>query len=47
VFIHNNDIIIAIYVNDLLILELNIFDIKALKLQFAERFQMKNLDSIK
>ncbi len=46
VFTHQNDIIIAIYVNDLLILELNIFDIKALKLQFAERFQMKDLDSI-
>ncbi len=45
-FIHDNDIIIAIYVNDLLILEPNIFDIKALKLQFAERFQMKDLDSI-
>jgi len=47
VFIHDNDIIIAIYVDDLLILESNIFDIKALKLQFAERFQMKDLDSIK
>jgi len=46
VFIHDNEIIIAIYVNDLLILESNIFDIKALKLQFAERFQMKDLDSI-
>ncbi len=46
-FIHDNDIIIAIYVDDLLILESNIFDIKALKLQFAERFQMKDLDSIK
>jgi len=46
-FIHDNDIIIAIYVNDLLILESNIFDIKALKLQFAKRFQMKDLDSIK
>jgi len=38
VFIHDNEIIIAIYVNDLLILESNIFDIEALKLQFAERF---------
>ncbi len=46
-FIHDNDIIITIYVNDLLILKSNIFDIKALKLQFAERFQMKDLDSIK
>jgi len=46
VFIQNNDIIIVIYVNDLLILESNIFDIQALKLQFAERFQMKDLDSI-
>jgi len=46
-FIHDNDIIIAIYVNDLLILESNIFNIKALKLQFAECFQMKDLDSIK
>ena len=46
VFIHDNDIIIAIYVNDLLILESNIFDIQALKLLFAERFQMKDLDSI-
>ncbi len=46
-FIHDNEIIIAIYVNDLLILELNIFNIEALKLQFAECFQMKNLDSIK
>ncbi len=45
-FTHQNDIIIAIYVNDLLILKLNIFDIKALKLQFAKRFQMKDLDSI-
>ncbi len=47
VFTHQNDIIIAIYVNDLLILESNIFNIKALKLQFAKRFQMKDLDSIK
>jgi len=46
VFTHQNDIIIAIYVNDLLILESNIFNIKALKLQFAKRFQMKDLDSI-
>jgi len=46
-FIHNNDIIIAIYVNDLLILESNIFNIEALKLQFAKHFQMKDLDSIK
>jgi len=45
-FIHDNDIIIAIYVDDLLILESNIFNIEALKLQFAERFQMKDLDSI-
>ncbi len=47
IFIHDNDIIIVIYANDLLILESNIFDIQALKLQFAERFQMKDLDSIK
>jgi len=46
-FTHQNDIIIAIYVNNLLILELNIFDIKVLKLQFAKHFQMKDLDSIK
>ena len=38
VFTHQNDIIIAIYVNDLLILELNIFNIEALKLQFAKHF---------
>jgi len=43
----DNDIIIIIYVNDLLILESNIFNIQALKLQFAECFQMKDLDSIK
>ena len=46
VFIHDNDIIIIIYVNDLLILKSNIFNIQALKLQFAERFQMKDFDSI-
>jgi len=46
VFIHDNDIIIAIYVDDLLILGPNISDIEALKLQFAERFQMKDLGSI-
>ncbi len=45
-FIHQNGIIIAIYVDDLLILGPNVFDIKALKLQFAERFQMKDIDSI-
>jgi hypothetical protein len=45
-FTHKNDIIIVIYVDDLLILELNIFNIKVLKLQFAECFQMKDLDSI-
>jgi hypothetical protein len=45
-FTHENDIIIVIYVNDLLILESDIFNIEALKLQFAERFQMKDLDSI-
>jgi len=45
-FIHDNDIIIIIYVNDLLILESNIFNIQALKLQFAKHFQIKNLDSI-
>ncbi len=31
-FIHDNDIIIVIYVNNLLILESNIFNIQALKL---------------
>jgi len=45
-FIHDNDIIIVIYVNDLLILKSNIFNIQALKLQFAKCFQMKDLDSI-
>jgi transposase InsO family protein len=45
-FTHENGIIIVIYVNDLLILEPDIFDIEALKLQFAERFQMKDLGSI-
>ncbi len=45
-FTHQNNIIIAIYVNDLLILESNIFDIEALKLQFTKCFQMKDLDSI-
>jgi len=45
-FIHDNDIIITIYVNDLLILESNIFNIKALKLQFAKHFQIKDLNSI-
>ncbi len=45
-FIHDNEIIITIYVNDLLILELNIFDIKALKLQFTKCFQMKDFDLI-
>ncbi len=43
VFIHDNGIIIAIYVDDLLILGPNISDIQALKLQ---RFQMKDLGSI-
>jgi len=42
VFIHDNDIIIAIYVNDLLILGPNILNIQALKLQFAERFYAHN-----
>jgi hypothetical protein len=46
VFTHENGIIIAIYVDDLLILGPDIFDIQALKLQFAERFQMKDLGSI-
>ena len=46
VFTHQKSIIIVIYVNDLLILESSIFDIQALKLQFAKRFQMKDLDSI-
>ncbi len=46
-FIYNNDIIIIIYMNDLLILESNILDIQALKLQFAKCFQMKDFDSIK
>ncbi len=45
-FTHQNNIIIAIYVNDLLILESNIFDIEALELQFTKCFQMKDLDSI-
>jgi len=45
-FTHQNNIIIAIYVNDLLILESNIFNIEALKLQFTKCFQMKDLDSI-
>jgi len=31
-FIHDNEIIIVIYVNNLLILESNIFNIQALKL---------------
>jgi len=46
VFTHENDTIIAVYVNDLLILGPDISDIQALKLQFAERFQMKDLGSI-
>jgi len=46
VFTHENGIIIAIYVDDLLILGPDISDIEALKLQFAERFQMKDLGSI-
>ncbi len=46
-FIHDNDIIITIYVNDLLILKSNIFNINILKLQFAKCFQMKDLNSIK
>ncbi len=45
-FIHEKDTIIAVYVNDLLILESDISDIQALKLQFAERFQIKDFDSI-
>jgi hypothetical protein len=46
VFTHENGIIIAIYVDDLLILGPDISDIQAMKLQFAERFQMKDLGSI-
>ena len=46
VFIHENGIIIAIYVDDLLLIGPDIPDIKNLKLQLSERFRMKDLGQI-
>ena len=46
VFVHFNDIIIIVYVDDFLIIKFNIDDITTLKKQIAKRFQIKNLDDI-
>ena len=46
VFVHFNDIIITIYVDDLLIIEFNIHDITTLKKQIAKRFQIKNFNDV-
>ena len=46
VFVHFNDIIVIVYVDDLLIIEFSIDDIVALKKQIAKRFQIKNLNDV-
>ena len=46
VFVHFNDIIIIVYVDDFLIIEFNIDDITTLKKQIAKRFQIKNFDDV-
>ena len=46
VFVHPNDIIIAVYVDDLLIIESRIDDITILKKQIVERFQIKDLKNV-
>ena len=46
VYIHHNDIIIAIYVDDLLLIELSISNIKLLKVELSHRFRIKDLSLI-
>ena len=46
IFIHINNIIIAIYVNDLLILNLNLKNIWNLKRLLLKRFRIKDLKSV-
>ena len=46
VFVHPNDIIVVVYVDDHLIIESSIDDIVALKKQIAKRFQIKNLNDV-
>ncbi len=45
-FTHINNIIIAIYVDDLLILGLNLKNIWNLKRLLLKRFRMKDLESV-
>ncbi len=45
-FTHTNDIIIVIYVDDLLILSLNLKNIWNLKRLLLKRFRMKDLESV-
>ena len=46
VFVHFNDIIVVVYVDDFLIIKFNIDDIIALKKQIAKRFQIKNFNDV-
>ena len=45
-FIHSNEIIIVVYVDDLLIIEFNFDDIIELKKAIFRRFKLKNLEDI-
>ena len=46
IFIYKNDIIVAIYVDDLLIYNFKKIDIYNFKKKLVERFRIKNLDFI-
>ena len=45
-FIHSNEIIIVVYVDDLLIIESSLDDITELKKAIFRRFKLKNLEDI-
>ena len=46
IFVYRNDVIIVVYVNDFLIVDSHIFDIKELKKSIFKRFKIKNLNEI-
>ena len=46
VYIHHNDIIVVIYVDDLLLIDSSISNINLLKMKLSHRFRIKDLNSI-
>ena len=46
IFVHDDDLIIIVYVDDLLIVDFNIENIIVFKLKFKNRFKIKNLNFV-